>query len=78
MPREYEMANQTNAYKNHTGDKQMNFTNTDCVESIMLDYLWVGLLLNSHSNTQVHEQVNWQLSGQINPIKYKITQEINK
>jgi hypothetical protein len=60
----------------------MNFTNTDCAESIMLDFLWVGLLLDSRGNSQMHKQVNdgmnWQLSGQIFPIRNKIKQEINK
>ena len=56
----------------------MKFTNTDCAESIMLDFLWVGLLLDSRGNKQVHNQVHWQLSGQIFPIRNKIKQEINK
>jgi hypothetical protein len=56
----------------------MKFTNTDCAESIMLDFLWVGLLLDSRGNLQVKEQAYTQLSGQIFPIRNKIKQEINK
>ena len=56
----------------------MNFTNTDCAVSIMLDFLWVGLQLDSRGNLQVKEQVYGQVYGQINLIKYKITQDINK
>ena len=53
----------------------MNFTNTDCVGE---DIYW-------HFDGQQHGQVNcqvncqvWQMYDQINLIKFKITQEINK
>ena len=56
----------------------MTFTNTHCAVSIMFDFLWVRFQIDSPGNRQVHKQVNWQLSGQIFPIRNKITQEINK
>ena len=52
----------------------MTLTNIDCVN----EWVYFKMLLKEHVKWQVHEQVNWQLIGQINPIKYKITQEINK
>ena len=56
----------------------MNFTNTDCAESIMLDFLWVGSQIDSRGKLQVHKQVKWEVDAQIFPIRNKITQEINK
>jgi hypothetical protein len=56
----------------------MNFTKTDNMEAIMLYYLYVDLLIISQGNRQVHEQVKWQLSGQISPIPHKIFMELCK
>ena len=55
----------------------MNFTNTDCVGK---NWYWYDVW--GHVTWQVKEpvdeQVKWQVDAQIYPIRYKITQEINK
>ena len=62
----------------------MTFTNSDCVEN---DICWqvkaqlpcyVWNQVNEQVIDQVVEQVNWKVYGQINLIKYKIKQDINK
>ena len=65
----------------------MNFTNTDCVkEEVEINQIlgyWkvrdqVNCQVNDQVWNQVNDQVNWKVYGQINLIKYKISQEINK
>ena len=55
----------------------MTFTNTDCVGK---DWTWYKV--RGKATWQVNGQVNYQVNGQvykqINPIRNKITQEINK
>ncbi len=67
----------TNSIHNQTGIKKMNFTNTDYVEN---NWYWYDVW--GHVTWQVKEpvdeQVKWQVDAQIYPIRYKITQEINK
>ena len=62
----------------------MNFTNTDDVGE---DIYWyfdghgngqVNCQVNDQVWNQVDDQVNWKVYGQINLIKSKIKQEINK
>ena len=55
----------------------MTFTNTDCVEN---DWSWYKVWDKAtwQVNGQVDYQVNGQVYKQINPIRNKITQEINK
>ena len=61
----------------------MNFTNTDCVREEVeifqnLGYGQVNCQVNDQVWNQVDDQVNWKVYGQINLIKSKIKQEINK
>ncbi len=75
----------TNQNQNRTGDKKMTFTNTDCVSyDIYWDYDYDQLdeevddELRWDMMTQVESQVERQVYVHHNPIKNKITQEINK
>lgn len=57
----------------------MTFANTDCVGK---DWYWgwrkVAGQVKYQVSVQVNDQVNDQVYEQINPIKYEISQDINK
>jgi hypothetical protein len=55
----------------------MNFTNTDCVEIEVSDQ-WYCWEVHLKMRKRVCEQVQFKVYDQINLIKYKIKQEINR
>jgi hypothetical protein len=73
-------SNHPNPKHNHTGNRQMTFTNTDCLKQEV--YYQVYWQVNARVNEQVYEQgreqLFWPMFEQIIPIKSIIPWERGK